>query len=190
MILASQWDRRRPGDTWWRKLHGKALNFTRPYLSELMCSDKIQSSNLTLLHSWNAHPVYSSNVIVQGITIIVPVNSPNTDGINPDSCTNTRIGDCYIVSGNDCIAVKGGGTSTASHSGCQPKFVIRRLTCSSPTSAVIALGSEMDGHEDDEVAFWMTGNYGSRDMVAKHVTMAAGPLERIPGDPSTGICIF
>ncbi|XLT05940.1 hypothetical protein HN51_044689 [Arachis hypogaea] len=25
-----------------------------------------------------------------------------------DSCTNTRIEDCYIVSGDDCVAVKSG----------------------------------------------------------------------------------
>ncbi|KAJ8511833.1 hypothetical protein OPV22_002267 [Ensete ventricosum] len=32
--------------------------------------------------------VYSSQVIVSGITILAPVNSPNTDGINPDSSSN------------------------------------------------------------------------------------------------------
>ncbi|MCE2055027.1 hypothetical protein HAX54_041807 [Datura stramonium] len=75
-----------------------------------MHSDNIQISNLTLINSpsWNIHPVYSSNIIVQGITILAPVKSPNTDGINPDSCTNMRIEDNYIVSGDDCVAVKSG----------------------------------------------------------------------------------
>ncbi|KAI4370272.1 hypothetical protein MLD38_018639 [Melastoma candidum] len=140
------------GDTWWRKFRGKELNFTRPYLIELMYSDKIQISNLTLLDSpsWNVHPVYSSNVIVQGITIIAPTNSPNTDGINPDSCTNTRIEDCYIVSGDDCVAVKSGWDEYGIAYGMPTKqLVIRRLTCISPTSAVIALGSEMSGGIED-----------------------------------------
>ncbi|KAI9089942.1 hypothetical protein K1719_028912 [Acacia pycnantha] len=71
-----------------------------------MYSHQVQISNLTLLNSpfWNLHPVYRSNIIIQGLTIIAPVNSPNTDGIHPDSFTNTRIEDCYIVSGDDCVA--------------------------------------------------------------------------------------
>ncbi|KAF5464336.1 hypothetical protein F2P56_014420 [Juglans regia] len=73
------------GSMWWQKFHGGKLKYTRPYLIELMFSDNIQISNLTLLNSpsWNIHPVYSSNIVVQGITIIAPIRSPNTDGINP-----------------------------------------------------------------------------------------------------------
>ncbi|CAI8613193.1 unnamed protein product [Vicia faba] len=116
------------GAFWWQQFHRKKLKYTRPYLIELMFSDGIQISNLTLLDSpsWNIHPVYSSNIIVQGITIIAPVTSPNTDGINPDSCTNTKIEDCYIVSGDDCVAVKSGWDD-----------------------ATIALGSEMSGGIQD-----------------------------------------
>lgn len=36
-----------------------------------------------------------SNVIVQGITIIAPITSPNTDGINPGSSLNCMIVDSY-----------------------------------------------------------------------------------------------
>lgn len=49
------------GSFWWQKFHGGKLKYTRPYLIELMFSDTIQISNLTLLDSpsWNIHPVYS-----------------------------------------------------------------------------------------------------------------------------------
>ncbi|KAL8064154.1 hypothetical protein ABFS82_01G072100 [Erythranthe guttata] len=140
------------GETWWNKFHKGELSYTRPYLIEIMYSENVQISNLTLVNSpsWNVHPVYCSNVIVQGLTILAPVTSPNTDGINPDSCTNTRIEDCYIVSGDDCIAVKSGwdqyGISFAMPT---KRLVIRRLTCISPFSAVIALGSEMSGGIED-----------------------------------------
>ncbi|KEH21119.1 putative galacturan 1,4-alpha-galacturonidase [Medicago truncatula] len=140
------------GELWWQKFHKGKLTYTRPYLIEIMYSDNIQISNLTLVNSpsWNVHPVYSSNIIVQGITILAPVNSPNTDGINPDSCTNTRIEDCYIVSGDDCVAVKSGWDEYGIAYGMPTKqLVIRRLTCISPTSAVIALGSEMSGGIQD-----------------------------------------
>ncbi|KAJ4832412.1 hypothetical protein Tsubulata_031417 [Turnera subulata] len=140
------------GAFWWQQFHKGKLKYTRPYLIEIMFSDNIQISNLTLLNSpsWNVHPVYSSNILVQGITIIAPVTSPNTDGINPDSCTNTRIEDCYIVSGDDCVAVKSGWDEYGIAFGMPTKqLVIRRLTCISPYSATIALGSEMSGGIQD-----------------------------------------
>ncbi|XP_057800139.1 probable polygalacturonase isoform X2 [Salvia miltiorrhiza] len=140
------------GESWWNKFHKGELQYTRPYLIEIMYSENVQISNLTLVNSpsWNVHPIYSSNVIVQGLTILAPVTSPNTDGINPDSCTNTRIEDCYIVSGDDCIAVKSGWDQYGIAFAMPTKqLVIRRLTCISPFSAVIALGSEMSGGIED-----------------------------------------
>ncbi|KAM7472231.1 hypothetical protein LguiA_010414 [Lonicera macranthoides] len=140
------------GALWWQQFHGKKLKYTRPYLIEIMHSDNIQISNLTFLNSpsWNVHPVYSSNILIQGITILAPVKSPNTDGINPDSCTNTRIEDTYIVSGDDCVAVKSGWDEYGISYGMPTKqLIIRRLTCISPYSAAIALGSEMSGGIQD-----------------------------------------
>ncbi|KAK4788393.1 hypothetical protein SAY86_019712 [Trapa natans] len=136
------------GALWWQKFHGGKLKYTRPYLIEFMYSDFIQISNLTLLNSpsWNVHPVYSSNILIQGVTILAPVKSPNTDGINPDSCTDVKIEDCYIVSGDDCVAVKSGWDEYGISYGMPTQqLIIRRLTCISPYSATIALGSEMSG---------------------------------------------
>ncbi|KAJ1257548.1 hypothetical protein BS78_10G004500 [Paspalum vaginatum] len=140
------------GAMWWSKFKSGKLKYTRGYLIELMHSDTIFISNVTLLNSpaWNIHPVYSSNIVVQGVTILAPTRSPNTDGINPDSCSHVRIEDCYIVSGDDCVAIKSGwdeyGIAYAMPS---QHIVVRRLTCVSPTSAVIALGSEMSGGIQD-----------------------------------------
>lgn len=67
-----------------------------------------------------------------------------------DSCINTRIEDCYIVSGDDCVAVKSGWDEYGIAFGMPTKqLVIRRLTCISPFSATIALGSEMSGGIED-----------------------------------------
>jgi len=140
------------GDIWWKKFKANKLNNTRPYLIEIMNSNQVQISNLTMLNSpsWHVHPVYCKNVIVDGLTIIAPVDVPNTDGINPDSCTNTRIRDCYIVSGDDCIAVKSGWDEYGIRFGMPTQHLsIKRLTCISPDSAVIALGSEMSGGIQD-----------------------------------------
>ncbi|KAF9616154.1 hypothetical protein IFM89_028620 [Coptis chinensis] len=84
--------------------------------------------------------------------IIAPYDpvSPKTDGINPDSCSNVLIEDCYIVSGDDCISLKCGWDQYGIKVGIPTKHVIiRRLTCISPDSALIALGSEMSGGVHD-----------------------------------------
>lgn len=60
------------------------------------------------------------------------------------------IQDCYIVSGDDCIAIKSGWDQYGIKVGMPTKqLVVRRLTCISPDSAVIALGSEMSGGIED-----------------------------------------
>lgn len=67
-----------------------------------------------------------------------------------DSCSNVRIEDCYVVSGDDCVAIKSGWDEYGIAVGMPSQHIsIRRLTCISPTSAVIALGSEMSGGIED-----------------------------------------
>ncbi|KAF9596732.1 hypothetical protein IFM89_012931 [Coptis chinensis] len=142
------------GQNWWHRYHHNKLNYTRPTLIEILYSSHIQISNLTLLNSpqWFVHPVYSSNIIIQKLTILAPYDpvSPNTDGINPDSSSNVLIEDCYIVSGDDCISLKSGWDQYGIKVGIPTQHVIiRRLTCISPDSALIALGSEMSGGVQD-----------------------------------------
>ncbi|KAF9608347.1 hypothetical protein IFM89_009282, partial [Coptis chinensis] len=63
-----------------------------------------------------------------------------------DSCSNVLIEDCYIVLGDDCISLKSGWDQYGIKVGIPTEHVIiRRLTCISPDSALIALGSEMSG---------------------------------------------
>ncbi|GAU50619.1 hypothetical protein TSUD_290740 [Trifolium subterraneum] len=136
------------GSYWWNKFHKDELKLTRPYLIEIMFSNQIQISNLTLINSpsWFVHPIYSSDIIIHGLNIIAPIDSPNTDGINPDSCTNVKIEDCQITSGDDCVAIKSGWDDYGIKFGMPSQhIVIRRLKCISPDSAMIALGSEMSG---------------------------------------------
>ncbi len=54
------------------------------------------------------HPLLCEFVRVDGITIENPVPSPNTDGINPESCRNVQIMNCRIDVGDDCVTLKSG----------------------------------------------------------------------------------
>ncbi|CAH9109153.1 unnamed protein product [Cuscuta epithymum] len=140
------------GKVWWDKFEAEKLKAQRPLLIEILHATDLQITNITLINSpmWHIHPVYSRNVLVKGVTIIAPVEVPNTDGVNPNSCTNTKIEDCYIVSGDDCVAVKSGWDQYGIKYGMPTKqLIVRRLTCISPNSAMIALGSEMSGGLED-----------------------------------------
>ncbi|KAA3458778.1 putative polygalacturonase [Gossypium australe] len=88
--------------------------------------------------------IYGTNLT----DVIVTGANGTIDG--QDSCTNVKIQDSYIVSGDDCIAVKSGWDEYGISFGMPTKqLVIRRLTCISPYSAAIALGSEMSGGIQD-----------------------------------------
>ncbi|MQL86701.1 hypothetical protein Taro_019230, partial [Colocasia esculenta] len=136
------------GSVWWDWFKNHTLNHTRPPLVELMYSTGVVISNLTLKNSpfWAVHPVYCSQVLIQNVTILAPPDSPNTDGIDPDSSNNVCIEDCYINTGDDLIVIKSGwdeyGISFAHPSS---NISIRGIVGESKTGAGIAFGSEMSG---------------------------------------------
>ncbi|KAF6176860.1 hypothetical protein GIB67_026547 [Kingdonia uniflora] len=99
------------GQSWWIKHRQKLLNYTRGPLLQIMWSRDIRISNVTLRNSpfWNIHPYDCKNISITNVTILAPVfGAPNTDGIDPDSCENMLIEDCYISVGDDGIAIKSG----------------------------------------------------------------------------------
>ncbi|KAL5209427.1 hypothetical protein ABZP36_005050 [Zizania latifolia] len=136
------------GAIWWDWFHNRTLNYTRPHLVELMYSTNVVISNLTFTNSpfWNIHPVYCSQVLIQHVTILAPLNSPNTDGIVPDSSTSVCIDHCYVRNGDDVIVIKSGwdeyGISFARPS---TNISISNITGETRGGAGIAFGSEMSG---------------------------------------------
>lgn len=136
------------GRMWWDLWWNRTLEHTRGHLVELMNSHNILISNLTFLNSpfWTIHPVYCSNVVIKDMTILAPLNAPNTDGIDPDSSTNVCIEDCYIESGDDLVAVKSGWDQygiAMSHP--SSNIIVRRVSGTTPTCSGVGIGSEMSG---------------------------------------------
>ncbi|KAL5165159.1 putative polygalacturonase [Glycine soja] len=142
------------GDVWWNMWRQRTLQFTRPNLVEFVNSQDIIISNVIFKNSpfWNIHPVYCSNVVVRYVTILAPRDSPNTDGIDPDSSSNVCIEDSYISTGDDLVAVKSGWDEYGIAYG-RPSYgiTIRRVTGSSPFAG-IAIGSETSGGVENVLA--------------------------------------
>ncbi|MBV8477648.1 MAG: glycoside hydrolase family 28 protein, partial [Acidobacteria bacterium] len=89
---------------------GSPLLWPRPRVINLYRSRQVQIRGLTIQNSpsWTVHPVLCEDVYIDGITILNPPHSWNTDGIDPESCRNVRIAGCYISTGDDCIMLKSG----------------------------------------------------------------------------------
>ncbi|KAI4310788.1 hypothetical protein MLD38_035738 [Melastoma candidum] len=136
------------GKMWWDLWWNRTLVHTRGHLLELMNSQDVLISNLTFRNSpfWTIHPVYCRNVVIKDMTVLAPLNAPNTDGIDPDSCTNVCTEDCYVESGDDLVAVKSGwdqyGMAAARPSS---NVIIRRISGTTPTCSGVGIGSEMSG---------------------------------------------
>lgn len=138
------------GEIWWerfRRSHDLALHYPRPRLISFAdCRNVlIEGVILTRSPSWTINPVRCRNVTIDKVTIFNPPDSPNTDGINPDSCANVHISNCHIDVGDDCIAIK---------SGTEAEDADRRTPCENVTIANctmvhghggVVIGSEMAG---------------------------------------------
>ena len=125
----------------------KKISRGRPQLIRLVrCSDAvIEQLNLTNSASWNIHPIFCDFVRVDGVTISTPVPSPNTDGINPESCRNVQILNCRIDTGDDCVTLKSGINEAGRRMG-RPDENITIANCVMKKGhGGVTIGSEMSG---------------------------------------------
>ena len=83
--------------------HALRPNFVQPMRCRNVLIEGIRIVDSPM---WVLHPLYSTNVTIRGVT--VDTKGPNTDGCDPDSCTDVLIKDCNFSDGDDCIAVKSG----------------------------------------------------------------------------------
>ena len=83
--------------------------FLRPPFIQPMYCKNVLVEGITIVNSpfWTVNPEFCENVTVTGVTINNP-HSPNTDGINPESCKYVHISNCHISVGDDCITIKSG----------------------------------------------------------------------------------
>jgi polygalacturonase len=111
-----------------------------------MYCKNVQVEDITIINSpfWTINPEFCENVTVQGVTINNP-HSPNTDGINPESCKYVHISNCHISVGDDCITIKSGkdipGRTKAAPA---QNYTITNCTMLNGHGGVV-IGSEMSG---------------------------------------------
>ncbi len=90
---------------------------------------------------WCIHPTFCTNVTIR--RLIIDSHNNNNDGLDPDSCTDVLMEDCWLDQSDDCLAIKAGRDNSAWRRGraCE-NIVIRNM----PSNfGGIAIGSECAG---------------------------------------------
>ncbi|MGD8782506.1 MAG: glycosyl hydrolase family 28 protein [Ignavibacteria bacterium] len=94
------------GESFWK---GKQRPYIRPKRFILFeeCQDvKIKDVKIVNSPNWNIELLFCDYVWIDGVSIISSRESPNTDGIDPNSSANVFITNCYIDTGDDAICPK------------------------------------------------------------------------------------
>ena len=136
------------GEMWWAMQNAqKGKEVMRPRTLRLVNCRNVLVEGLTFKRSgyWTISPLACDNVTIDKITIINPPDSPNTDGINPESCRNVRISNCHVDVGDDCITIKSGKETD----GRRELWPCENITISNCTlvhgHGGVVFGSEMSG---------------------------------------------
>jgi len=90
---------------------------------------------------WCVHPTFCTNVTIR--RLVVDSHNSNNDGLDPDSCRDVLLEDCWLDQSDDCLAIKAGRDNSAWRKGraCE-NIVIRDMPAN---FGGIAIGSEISG---------------------------------------------
>jgi polygalacturonase len=92
---------------------------------------------------WTIHPLYCTDLTARQLT--VHGTGPNTDGLDPDSCTNLLIEKCAFDTGDDCITLKSGRDKDGRRVGKPTENVHVRDCTFARGHGTVVIGSEMSG---------------------------------------------
>lgn len=133
-------------ETWWKDPKTMKLAF-RPRLFFISGCKNITLQGIKFCNSpsWTLHPYFSSELKFIAITVENPSDSPNTDGLDPESCKNVDILGVRFSLGDDCIAVKSGKIYMGRKYKTPSENIHIRQCLMENGHGAVTLGSEMAG---------------------------------------------
>lgn len=140
---------------WWTWPKERREGAYRPRTLFLAHCNDLLLSGVTVCNSpsWTVHPFNCHGVMAAALRIENPADSPNTDGFDPESCTDLDLCGLAISVGDDCIAVKSGkrgtgGDTRRDHLAPTSRMTIANCLMQDGHGAVV-MGSEMSGDITD-----------------------------------------
>jgi polygalacturonase len=127
--------------------HRLRPNFVVPFRCRNVLIEGVKIVNSPM---WVLNPVYCTNVIVRNVT--VDTTGPNTDGCDPDSCSNVLIKDDSFSDGDDCIAIKSGRDRDGQQINIPCQNIIVQNCDFKAGHGGVAIGSETSGGVQDVFA--------------------------------------
>ncbi len=116
----------------------------RPKLVVLKGCRNVRVTNVTLMNSPCFHlvPANCENVVIDGVTILAPADSPNTDAIDPSASRHVVITHCRLDVGDDNVAIKAGPATSGGQPACEDITV---SDCTFLHGHGMSIGSETTG---------------------------------------------
>ena len=133
-------------DNWWKNAKKKNIAF-RPRMIFLNQCSNVVVHGITVKNSpsWNIHPYFSNNLRFIDLCVLNPKDSPNTDGLDPESCKDVEIVGVYFSLGDDCIAIKSGKIYMGKKHKTPSENITIRNCYMKDGHGSITIGSEMAG---------------------------------------------
>lgn len=153
--------------------------FRPPFIQPVRCKN-VRIQGVTIVNSpfWTVNPEFCEDVKITGVTIINP-DSPNTDGINPESCKNVLISDCHISVGDDCITIKSGRDLQGRRLGVPCENITITNCVMLDGHGGVVIGSEMSGGVKNVVISNCVFNGTERGIRLKSTRGRGGVVENI-----------
>ena len=126
-------------------------HYLRPQLLQFYRCKNVLIEGVTLKNSpmWQIHPVLCVNVTVRKVTLTgASANheaAPNTDGCDPESCTDVLIEDCDFNTGDDCIAINSGRNADGRRLNVPSENIVVRNCRMNAGHGGVAIGSQISG---------------------------------------------
>ena len=135
-----------------KRIFGDDVSTIRPPFIQPYKSKNILIKDINILNSpfWEVNPVLCENIKVDGIKI--DTNLYNNDGVDPESCKDIIIENCYFLTGDDCIAIKSGRNNEGRNIGVPCENIIIRNNEFKDGHGGITIGSEISGGVNDVFA--------------------------------------
>ncbi|MGN0707690.1 MAG: glycoside hydrolase family 28 protein [Faecalibacterium sp.] len=153
---------------WWKDPKKKKISW-RPRTVAITDSENVVLHGVTVQnsYSWTIHPMFTHDLDLLDFRINNPYNAPNTDGIDPESCVNTRIIGANIHVGDDCIAMKASKVYLGMKLKKSCEHTIIRNCLLDKGHGGIVIGSEMSGGVKDMVVTQCLMDHTDRGLRVK-----------------------
>lgn len=121
-------------------------HYLRPNLVQFYDCENVLVQGVTMVDSpmWHLHPVLCTNVTITGVTVNTPRGS-NTDGCNPESCTDVHVRNCSFNTGDDCLCFKSGKGEDGRRVDAPCEYALVENCEMSDGNGGIVIGSETSG---------------------------------------------